>query len=161
MTIFYIFQTFLIHSYSRSCILSVLNVPLLTYLPISAFISCPSLLQSSLHLVSHTLWRGKKSQRTCLFINVTEGSHQRWKKQRAVGRRKGQERGNVTREKGGKCKRESKSPSTVPVKWWRGCPGAPRACLQPERTASNQKWKSIFSQTYIFQSLTLTNTHAK
>lgn len=142
--------------------LSVLNVPLSTYLPISAFISCPSLLQSSLHLVSHTLWRGKNHKGHAFSLTSLRVHTKGEKKRRAVGRRKGQERGNVTREKGGKCKRGSnKGPSTVPVNWWRGCPGAPRVCLQPERTASNQKWKSIFSQTYIFQSLTLTNTHAK
>lgn len=57
---------------------------------LSPIFLCPTLLPSSLRLVSYWLGRGE-SQRTCLFINITEGSHQGRKKSSTgvMGRGKG------------------------------------------------------------------------
>lgn len=73
-----------------------------------ALIYCPTLLPSSLHLV---IAAGEvESQRTCLFINVADGSHQRrGKKSRkwVVGSETGaRERKCDKEKKGGKCERE-------------------------------------------------------
>lgn len=65
-----------------------------------ALIYCPTLLPSSLHLV---VAAGEvESQRTCLFINVADGSHQRRGKKAESEwwrARQKQERGNVTKRK--------------------------------------------------------------
>lgn len=65
-----------------------------------ALIYCPTRLPSSLHLV---VAAGEvESQRTCLFISVADGSHQRRGKKAESEwwrARQEQERGNVTKRK--------------------------------------------------------------
>lgn len=73
-----------------------------------ALVHCPAPLPSSLHLVTPT--GEAESQRTCLFINVADGSRQR-RKERAVRREAENEtrarEGKRAREKqGGKCEGE-------------------------------------------------------
>lgn len=73
-----------------------------------ALVHCPAPLPASLHLVTPTGEAG--SQRTCLFINVADGSRQR-RRQRAVRREaesetRARERNRGREKQGGKCERE-------------------------------------------------------
>lgn len=79
-----------------SCKWGIISLSIFPLLSSLALLYFHHLFTSSLILVGEG-----ESQRTCLFINVTEGSHQRRKKssERATGRGKGQERGNVTKRK--------------------------------------------------------------
>lgn len=69
-----------------------------------ATVHCPAQPPSSLHLVTPT--GEAESQRTCLFINVADGSRQR-RRERALRRETRAREGKRAREKqGGKCEGE-------------------------------------------------------
>lgn len=85
-----------------------------------ALVYCPAPLPSSLHLVTPT--DEAESQRTCLFINVADGSRQR-RKERAVRREaesetRAGERKRAREKKEVSVKESNWSTSTLPVNWW-------------------------------------------
>lgn len=85
-----------------------------------ALVYCPAPLPSSLHLVTPT--GEAESQRTCLFINVADGSRQR-RKERAVRREaesetRAGERKRAREKKEVSVKESNWSTSTLPVNWW-------------------------------------------
>lgn len=86
---------------------------------------------TSISLTRLAYWsvRGE-SQRTCLFINVSEGK--RWRRKKS-GEQWGEGRGKREemwqREKVGKCEERESDKSTATVNWWRGLVRRPQGLL--------------------------------